>query len=88
MSTQRDDSRQNWRGSGSVESINSGSLQRIADALEKMSRNYDQLISDRNHFRNQASRLRGELDAERRRSAALRGVITRMKNKAAREAKR
>lgn len=87
MSAQRDDSRVEWGGSGGLTSINSGALQRFADALERMSANYDQLIHDRNRLERQAEWLRDQLDAERRSAASFRGVITRMKNKAAQEAK-
>ena len=79
MATNRDESRKEWIGSATLTSINSGSLQRIADAVEKMAESYDQLRAQRDSyerlFRNEkayASRLL-------RKNAALRGVITRMK---------
>lgn len=39
MATQREASRQNWTSENTREDINSGSLQRMADALEKIAGN-------------------------------------------------
>jgi len=46
MPNQREHSKQNWASGGSVEEINSGSLQRIADATEIMAQNYVTLQND------------------------------------------
>lgn len=58
-----------------------GCLLRIADASEVMAKNHNRLIDEARHQTNRADRLQRELDTERRRSAALRGHIKRMKAK-------
>ena len=76
---QRDASRQNFTSDNSVEDINSGCLQRIADATEKMAQNYTSLQNDRDFYKRcweETSRTRDKLY---RRISALKGVITRMK---------
>ena len=62
-----------------VDDINCGSLQRIADACEKMCRDREALEREVQYARRDRDRLAALLDTERRRTAALRGVIKRMK---------
>lgn len=93
MPTFRDKSRNEYDGSqGSIDIINVGSLQRIADATEKMSANITALMAERDKF---AKLYRDEQGARRigenwrderaykleRRVASLKGVITRMKKR-------
>ena len=83
MSTLRDSSRQTWNGGNSIEHINAGSLQRIADACERMAVRHTELIEERDryarwHKDEQARRERWQ----RKHSAAL-GQITKLRKKLA-----
>lgn len=72
------------RGAGLVrEDINTGCLQRIADAVEKMAESHDKLISSRDYFKRRCEELRIEADALRRSRVAYKAVVTRMKRAAA-----
>ncbi len=75
----RETSRREWSSNTSIEHINCGSLQRIADALEKVAVNYDSLLRDKKWAEESRDRYVNALESERRRTAALRGVITKMK---------
>ena len=79
MATFKESSKQSWTSAGSVEHINAGSLQRIADACELMAGNYLRLQSDlelNRRWHREELALRRKRD---RQIAALRGVITRLK---------
>jgi hypothetical protein len=79
----RDDSKGNWTSTGTVESINAGSLQRIADATEKMAGSYIALQADRDRYKKWYEE-RGEVVAQRNATiAGLRGHNTRLKNQLA-----
>lgn len=59
--------------------IQAGALQRIADAVELMAQSYKSLIIDRDYYKR---RFDGELEAAKGLSksvSALKGVITKMK---------
>ncbi len=75
----RETSRKEFTSSDTVEHINCGSLQRIADALEKVALNYDSLLRDKKWAEEMRDRYKNKLEFEMRRTAALRGVITKMK---------
>ena len=79
MSDMRESSRGSWVSSGSVEHINCGSLQRIADATEKMAASYDQMRQDRDWEKRRADQIYAENRRLRNRIAGLRGYIKRMK---------
>lgn len=79
MSTLREASRKTWASSNSIESINAGSLQRIADAAERMATHHTELIRQRDHYEAQAKTLGAEVDRLTRQRNSLRGVITRLK---------
>lgn len=64
-----------------VNHINAGSLQRIADACEMMCRDRENLERAKAFHQHRAESYWDALQTERRRNAALRGVITRMKRK-------
>lgn len=81
MANFRDHSKGNWASSGSTEHINAGSLQRIADASEKMASNYTQLQSEKEMYERWYRNGAAENRKLYRRIAALQGVITRMKKK-------
>jgi uncharacterized protein Yka (UPF0111/DUF47 family) len=78
---QREASRKEWTSKDNFDGINSGSLQRIADACEKMAASYDQMRESRDRYEQMYERMRDSVDNRDRTIAALRGVITRMKRK-------
>lgn len=79
--TQREASKQNWDCRNTVEDINSGSLQRIADATEKMAGNYIALQNDRDMYKRWYDQAREEKEKLYRKISALKGVITKLKTK-------
>lgn len=79
MSDFRESSKMHWTSNTSVEHINAGSLQRIADAMELSCKNREQLEHDYAYMRKARD---SALECSRRlarSNAALRGVIKRMK---------
>lgn len=82
MPNQREHSKMNWASSGQIEEINAGSLQRIADATEKMAQNYISLQADRDLYKRWYNEAWEEKAKIYRRISALQGVITRMKKAA------
>ena len=81
MTTQRESSRREWSSGNTRDEINSGSLQRIADACELMATSYKELIDERNLFRDQSISRRARIETLDRRIAALRGVITKLQKR-------
>lgn len=78
----KDKSRNEWEHlENSVEYINVGSLQRIADATEKMASNYIQLQNDVDLYKRWYNEARGEKEKLYRKISALKGVITKLKNR-------
>jgi len=78
----RDASKSSWSSRNwtpTVEEINCGNLQRIADATELMAKRYEELIQKAEFEERRANRYASRLETEQRRTAALRGVIGRMK---------
>lgn len=69
----------NWNSKGTTEHINAGSFQRIADACEKMAGNYTALQNELKWANEYKDRYYKQLETEKKRTAALRGVINRMK---------
>ena len=65
----------------SVDAISAGSLQRIADATEKMAENWSRLADDRDYQKRRAEEAERYAAIRNRRISALRGVITRLKNR-------
>ena len=84
----KDESRKNWGTDGRVglEEIQLGAILRIADAAEKMCRDREELERKYQNMRAGRDRYREYLEAERRKNAALRGVITKLKRKQGGEA--
>lgn len=79
---QREASKQNWTlTSNTIEEINSGSLQRIADATEKMAASYDSLRNERDRYKTWYEDRGRAIAYLNKRIAALRGVITKMKKR-------
>lgn len=81
----RDHSRSNWicskEGFPGVEKINTGSLQRIADATEAMAKNYISLQNSLEHYKNRCDRLEAENQHLRNSRAAIKAHNTRLKKK-------
>lgn len=78
----REASRKEWKGKETWESINGGSLQRIADAVEKVAGRWDELTLERDRYLGWWKEEQARRQKLQRRIIALRGVITRMKRKA------
>lgn len=78
----RESSKGNWASSNSVEHINCGSLQRIADATEVMAKRHLELIAEVERLKRDVEWRRREMQLMGRRIAGLRGRVTAMKRKA------
>ncbi len=83
MPTMKESSKKEWTSADSIEHINTGSLQRIADACEKMAIRHTELIDRADKYERFYKRVVAQLDASERRNAALRGVITKLRRRAA-----
>ncbi len=79
MATLQDSSRKSWTSNNTIEHINAGSLQRIADATEKMAHNHIQLIEELDRYKGMYHRgLNCQVKLEHQ-IAGLRGYISRLK---------
>lgn len=83
MADFREDSRKRWHSNTSIEHINAGSLQRIADAVELSCKDREKLERDYAYIRKARDLAQERADRLARSNAALRGVIKRMKRLAA-----
>ena len=83
MSDLRETSKRNWNGGNSLEAINCGSLQRIADASEIMAQNHKKLIADRDMYEKLYNEHFSKVMKRDRTISALRGQITKLKKKIA-----
>ncbi len=83
MTDFRELSRRGWEGNGTVEHINAGSLQRIADATEKMAESYIRLINDRDYQKRRAENEIACSQRLMRSNASLRGHVRRLRRKVA-----
>lgn len=81
MANFRDQSRQNWEGDPTTERIDSGSLQRIADACELMAKDRSKLISDLENAERWKKQYYERWEKAERKISALKGVITKLKKK-------
>ena len=86
MSNYRELSKQNWHNTNknigvTIEQINCGSLQRIADACEIMAKNYNDLFTEKEKYKRLYDAACTGNEYLYRRIAALNGVITKLKNK-------
>lgn len=66
-----------------AEKIQLGAILRIADAVELMTKRYQDLIDSRNWFQRRTEMAENELKTERKKNAALRGYIRKLKEKEA-----
>lgn len=81
----RDESKKEWIPNAvpaNAAEINIGSLQRIADAVEKMSGPYAEMLRQVESYKRLANNAEQENEHLLRRIRSLRGTITRMKEKA------
>ena len=84
MANLRELSKQNFtiNDGKTIEHLNSGSLQRIADATELMARRYTEVIDSANYYKGRYNqKCENEIKLEKKISA-LKGVITKLKKKA------
>ena len=65
----------------STEEINAGSLQRIADATEKMARRHTELIAENESLGKRLNYSIKRCEQVERSNSALRGVITRLRRR-------
>ena len=75
MANFRDNSKASWAGSGCVEHINAGSLQRIADACELMATDYRRLQQNVTYYEGRCKELTQQIEKMRRTELGLRGQI-------------
>lgn len=64
----------------SNETLHTGALLRIADAVEVIAKDYHQIIKDRDYYKRRAAVRMEQIEALERKIAAERGVKTRFKN--------
>jgi hypothetical protein len=81
VSSFREDSKANYISGRTIPEINCGSLQRIADGVEKTGERYDTAIRSRDSALNDADRARNYARLLEHRVRGLRGALTRIKNK-------
>ncbi len=81
MSTMREESRKEFTGDNTFEGIQAGSLQRIADAVEKMVGDWDRLQRRAKWAEEALERANVRADHAEHQARALRGVITKLKRK-------
>lgn len=81
MPTLREISKANWNGGSTIEEINSGSLQRIADAAEAMAKNYNTILSDLEFYKKRCREMTQAKERQSRTISNLRGQITKLKKK-------
>lgn len=62
------------------EEISTGALQRIADASELMAKNHEKMERDLNYLKERHRENLARISKLERSNAALKGVITRLKN--------
>lgn len=64
-----------------LDAINTGSLQRIADATEKMALKYTELLEEVERYRQSSKNLWDIIDRKNKTIASLKGQITKLKKK-------
>jgi hypothetical protein len=83
----KEESRKNWTSGAddkpTREQLQLGCLQRIADATEAMANEYNRLLSENKWLSKSRKNYATENEKLVRSNSALRGVITKMKNKQA-----
>lgn len=87
MADFRESSRNGWASAETVEHINAGSLQRIADATELMARRHLELIRERDEYERRYKSVVEWVRTLERRLSAAKGQITKLRNAAKKEQK-
>lgn len=81
--TLRDLSKKTWFPSdNTLASINAGSMQRIADATEKMAQRHTDLMRDRDWYERAFKEAARDREALKRQLSAAKGQITKLRNAA------
>lgn len=80
----RQHSKDSFAGPATIEAINAGSLQRIADATEAMAKNHTQLIRERDMYEKLYREQAEKAAALRRQLSAAKGQITKLRTAAER----
>ena len=84
--TLRDHSKKTWIAMDkTLASINAGSLQRIADATEKMAQRHTDLLRERDDYERRYKAAVAREQQLERRLAAAKGQITKLRNAAKKE---
>lgn len=82
MATLREISKQAFTSDvNTYEAMNAGSLQRIADATEVMAKSYNDLIADRNWYKDRYAEKNKRIDQLNNSIRSYRGAITKLKKK-------
>ena len=82
--TYREESKVHYRGTAektTIEQINCGSLQRIADATEAMAKRFNDLIEENRWLTSSRKMYMSENETLKRQLANRKGQITKLKNK-------
>ncbi len=77
-----EESKHSWKGNKTLESINAGSLQRIADATEAMAKNHIDLQRDFDYVKSRMKYYQNRCEQLERSNRGLKAWITRLRNKA------
>ena len=83
MASFREHSKNSWESNNSVEHINAGSLQRIADATELMAKRHQELVNERDTFKRSKDYWEARHADLERSNRSLRGQITKLNNQLA-----
>jgi len=67
---------------GTFQEIQTGAIQRIADATEAMAHNHNRLLRDNGYLRERVEELNSRIEKRDYQIASLRGWITRLRNAA------
>ena len=81
MATMRESSKREWTSSSLRDDINTGSLQRIADATEKMAVSHVELSDNLERYKRLYVSEQETSKRLNRSNVALRGVITKLRRK-------
>ena len=81
MANFRERSRQEWNADTTIEHINAGSLQRIADAVETVAKNYTALQQERDRYKKWYEDERESRKQSERSMNTLKGHVTRLQNR-------
>lgn len=87
MSTLRESSKETFLSIGSIDHINAGSLQRIADATEKLAINWDLLMGERDRYKKWYYNSQEEIKRKDATIRGLRGEVTKLMNRIESESK-